>query len=75
MTTPLTCATCRFYFADDNTSECRRYPPVLAWWQTEPSAHALGGQCVSSDEGTEKYAFPSIDDDCWCGEHQPKESP
>lgn len=67
------CESCRFYYATEQESECRRYPPVLAWFKLRRGGDDPEGFTVDISEGTEKYAFPSIDSEAWCGEHQPKE--
>lgn len=59
------CATCRFSYdyqserevRDDETIECRRFPPVLK----------------AFDEDGELYSFTCTLPHKWCGEYKPKE--
>lgn len=54
-----TCETCRF----EDERECRRLPPR---WRVHLFIYGIGWSSA---------AFPKIDMDDWCGEHQPKDHP
>ena len=48
------CETCRFYFREDDTEECRKNPPTLL---------------IDADNLIGTY-WPNVSRDEWCGEWQ-----
>lgn len=70
------CGNCRYFdrFAGryHDVGECHRYPPVLAEAVAQDGAKVRQESIAEAVcEGSRAWVFPVLNEESWCGEHQP----